>query len=655
MAKLRSAAAWMLVLVATFFLANAIGEARILVLYRDADAFIHLRLAALVDAHGTIDRIPQAEDIAWSESFSDKEFLFHELLALGHALGGMAGAVQVQYAIIALFYATLMIGLKRWGGWAGLLVGVLTVVSTYYLQPRVFVLRPQSLAMTAFLWLLLAAMAGRPRWIFVCCALFSLSYHAVYIPLFVVSVASGVAWLLGERRWGLALGAGISGVALGVLVNPYFPGNLMIGLDALQILLRRAPTMDLVGIESRPLGMASLLDRFGSITAVFLVCALFTGVAAVRAGPARLELVKARLLLLGIGLVTLPLLALNPRACEYFVPTVVLMAGLTVPLMARRNVLWLGLGLLPVGLNLWRVMPYYALEKSINPRALSVEQALRAIPTRPAGAAGPAPKVLGCTWPLGGYVFYFRPDLRFSDMLDPYLLYQQHPEKYRAREELKRESADRYGLIKQYFAADYVLCESVFRMGYELDPSFQRVYPENPSSDARLQLFRLSETRPEEQVVAFDYRIDPGDGAARGTAASPETATFDSPLFRLQAGELSDGDCAVVEPTEAESRRVAGGRRLGIGGKGSVTLRLNGEAVYRTDLQQGWTLARLLDLPEPLLASDRLSATVCPFPDSYLSFWLSVWTDQGFRERCERPGLVDLYCRIGPVALEEIR
>ena len=652
MAKLRIAALWALVWLVLFLGVKFAQGAEHLVLLRDPDAFIHLRLAALTDEQGVIDRIPQAEDIAWSESFADKEFLFHRILAIGHALGGMEGAVHAHYAIISLFYLTLLIALVRLGGWPALAFGLVALVAVPYLHSRVFMLRPQTLAMTMFLWILLAAMAGRHRWTFLCSVLFALAYHALYVPLIAVAAASGVAWILREKRWGMPLAAGVSGLMLGALVNPYFPGNLEIGMVALRIMLHLIPTMELAGTESRPPGLWPLFIAFGAIATLFLACAVPLCVSAVRNGLPRIELARPRLTLLAVGLVTMVMLIVNPRSGEYFIPTALLLAGLSFPLLVRGSPWWLAVFLLPVAASSFRALPGYVSQQPPNDAAQEVERALREIPVHREGAEEPAPKVLGCTWPIGGYVFFFRPDLRVADMLDPTFLYLAHPEKFRAREKLREQIVDRYGLIQEHFDADYVLCSWKTRAALNMNPAFERLYPPRLVRGKRVHLFRVSDTRPREQVLAFSFRVVAGDerpetssGAVPG---SPET--IDSALFKLESSTLAPGECVVIEPAQGEIRRLAGGSLLGIGGMAAVTLRLNGRILSRATLKKGFTLARFVELPEPLLASDRLSATACPIRGSDIGFWLSIWTREGYAERCERSEPIPRYCGIQRVS-----
>lgn len=648
MAKLQSAALWSMVWLVLFFGVKLAAGAEPFGLHRDADNFIHLRLAALTDEQGVIDKIPQAEDIAWSESFADKEFLFHRILAVGHSLAGIEGAVQAHYVLISLFYLTLLMAFARLGGWPALGFGLLAIIAVPYLHSRAFMLRPQTLAMTMFLWTLLATMAGRHGWTFVCGVLFALAYHALYIPLAVVIAASGAAWILGEGRWAMPLLAGLSGLAVGALSNPYFPGNLEMGVVALQILLHLTPAMELAGPEMQAAGLRTLSVSFGAIAALFAICAVPLCAALLRRELPSVEQARPRLILLGIGLLTMAMVFVNPRAGEYFVPTALLLTGLTFPLLVRRSPWWIAAFLLPVAVGSLRAIPSYAARTPVYVRATEIEKALHEIPAPIDGASEPGPKVLGCSWPTGGYVFYFRPDLRFSDMLDPNLLALAHPEKHRARAELGEEVVDRYGLIKEHFDANYVLCSWKTREALNLDPAFTRLYPERIGKGKRVHLFRVDDMRPPEQVTAFTYRIVGGDGGSESSVEGDpgSSETLNAPLFRLESSSLAPGECVVVEPTADERLRLAGGTHLGIGGKAAVTVRREGRVLARVALKKGFTLARFIELDEPLLASQGLSVTACPIQGSELGFWLSIWTREGFSRRCEEQRPVPRYCRM---------
>ena len=89
--------------------------------------------------------------------------------------------------------------------------------------------RPHVLAIFCFV-LLNVGILRRSRWITALgAALFVLSYHALYVPVLTLLIVALLAFAgaRDDRRGLLALaGAGLAGVLVGIVANPYFPGAL---------------------------------------------------------------------------------------------------------------------------------------------------------------------------------------------------------------------------------------------------------------------------------------------------------------------------------------------------------------------------------------------------------------------------------------------
>ena len=59
----------------------------------DPDRYYHFALSRDMVASGQVflRSVPQVEDLGWGELFVDKEFLFHQLTALGYRIAGDGG------------------------------------------------------------------------------------------------------------------------------------------------------------------------------------------------------------------------------------------------------------------------------------------------------------------------------------------------------------------------------------------------------------------------------------------------------------------------------------------------------------------------------------------------------------------------------------
>jgi hypothetical protein len=415
----------------------------------DPDRYYHLALARLVARDGLVRTLPQVEDLGWGRYFPDKEYLFHLLAGAADRLGGPDAVPWLVpllgVAIAVLLYVELS---RRIRPAHAALVATLVPLGTAAFMFRMTLLRPHLLAMLCFCALLAAILRGRPRLVAVAAALFALSYHGFYIVGFVAAVA----WLLRDRPgfrglhlWAWCLG----GLVLGIVLNPYFPSNVSMGLLTLKLALGvdALPGVD-PGREMAALPWKRLLLSYG-----FLPAAIVAAVVAVRvrrpvAGEATAQfwfrvLVSGGFWLLGVR---------TPRAMEYAIPAGVLMVGYAAWVLDWRG--WLPL----VAALLVATQGYVAwLQHGENWRYATrggYEDTAALLAHVPPGS-----KVFNCDWAAGGYILHARPDLRFVDALDPTLLRDADPGKFVVRQGLLAGAyPDPRAPLRKVFRADYVLC-----------------------------------------------------------------------------------------------------------------------------------------------------------------------------------------------------
>ena len=389
----------------------------------DPDRYYHLALSRLSSEHGLLRTLLQVEDLGWDKYFPDKEFLFHVLTTLGYRAGGDAGTLAVipllGVALVLVLYTTLT---REIPPWKAALITLFPVLITTAFLYRLMLLRPHVLAIL-FFCLLLGAILHRQRLLAVLAVLgFVLSYHAFYVPLIVIVLA----WPLrqrAERPQGLWLGwMGIALVA-GLLLNPYFPSNLLMAFTHVRIALGAGLPPDLdagVEVQALPLMQFLALHAYLVLGATLVLGSYALGF--YRGGAQRLEYRY----LLCVTLVFTLLSFQSSRAVEYATPALILLVGYT--------------------------LKHFNSVKTVLAVCLAC-----VLNTLPPAAAGK--KVFNCEWALSPYVFYTRPDLRFVDILDPALLWVHHPQKYALRQRLiagmSRQPADD---LRQVFDADYVFC-----------------------------------------------------------------------------------------------------------------------------------------------------------------------------------------------------
>jgi len=418
----------------------------------EPDRWYHLALARMI-AHGGLPRVlPQVEDLGWGHYFPDKEFLFHALTALAWKIGEAPAVLWLVpllgAAIVLCLYTEASRQLKPLAASVLVIVGVALTAGLLF---RLSLLRPHLLSILVFVLLLMAVLRDRPRLAALAAAVFALSYHAFIVVGFVIGAACLLPRQPGftKHTWAWCLG----GLAVGTLVHPYFPSNLVMGVLHLRLAL---------GLESLPPAtpgtelaaptLPQFFQAYGFYPLLLVGVAIATWLRKPQASAERSGLV----LLFVLTAIFTVLGTCTLRAMEYGVPCGLLLLVYALRVLPVRHALpaMLALMLLCQGALDWRFYreSWQQPEQSVEPQYASL---LTLVPT------GGKAKVFNCEWEAGSYVLYARPDLRFVDLLEPGFLFQVSRDKYAARRGLVAGAfADPRAILRDVFHADYVLCQA---------------------------------------------------------------------------------------------------------------------------------------------------------------------------------------------------
>lgn len=627
---------------------------------RDPDRYFHFAISRQIVESGQIvlRELPQIEGLGWDKFFAEKEFLFHQITALAYRIGGNDGVVQAAWLLA-------LAGLLIFYNYAARRIGALAsffLTGIFFGSPilvwRLLMVRPHVLAIACFTAMIAFALK-RNRWgLFFSILFFALSYHAFYMPLVVIG-ASFLAYYATRSgpeekgEWTPYL-FGLAGLACGILLNPYFPSNVVFGAQIALIPSLMSGKLSMIGFgdELYPVASNVFLTSFSIPLLIFLVAIWrmsrdhrHTG----SFGYASLFLVQLMFFYL---LITFQ----SRRGGEYLLPVAAFLAvevwqssGFSAEKATRR--LFYGAAGLVFAWHVWAAVQEVRLDKWTGPS--HVEGALKAAESLPPDRAA---LVFNCEWDFSPYLFYSRPKMRFLDILDPSLLYFANEEAHQARERLKAsEVADSYGLLKNAFKADYVYCRNTVVVSQmERDPRFRRLFPESfEQKDASLGFF-VYELKPEplegyvrnfEQVFVpaqdGDFRrIGPADIDFQG--AKPEELTYSGFLdlsrqFSEQAKSAGDGGalCALVRPSRM--KELAGSRYLSLGGGRNIRIWKNGKPWFSSEYAylQAAMHQQIIPMGEALKESDRLDFLVCSAAKS--NFWglsLLGLTENQFGEIC---------------------
>lgn len=435
----------------------------------DADRHFHFAVSRDAAQRGRLTVIPQVEDIGWAESFVDKEYLFHVLTAAGWRLGERRGVEAVAMGLALLVVGLLYAAARRFAGPGPSAVLVAAFVASPPFIYRLALLRPHLFAIAAVLLLVRAllgkeAPASRPGWPEVLGAgaglVFALGYHAAYVPLAVL----GVFLVVDARaRWPVAAAA-LVGLAVGTVLNPYFPDTLRVTWMTLTI-ATALPSSDTLGVELLPLDVKTLVTRY----TVPLALAGVAMVLAVRGRAAPGARLRFAVVALALGFWVLCLR--SGRAAEYSVPFSLVAAASVLPLVAVR---W-SVGALVVAVLLQvPVAVQFAQPDALDGYTRRIEDAVAALPAEAAGQ-----KVLNCSFTEGAVMLDLRPDVRFVDVLDPTFLALKDPVRHQLRRGLLQgQVGDLKELVQERFGAQYVICGyPPARALLDTDPRFVRLRP----------------------------------------------------------------------------------------------------------------------------------------------------------------------------------
>lgn len=399
---------------------------------QEPDVYFHIKAAELLRRHGFFrEGFPWAHFSLWRDAYSDGCPLYHLLLipfTFGDlAFGAKAAGVLFSAFAFSSFY--MILGLNRVPHriyWFWLLL-----VGGGFFWWRLLDVRPQVLSSALLMWSLHFLINGRVRAFALLCFVYPFAYVAAFLPL----VFAFVRWVylraVGEEDGGRILLAGLGGYALGMLLHPYFPKNLLFFYvqNILVVWAAVAQHVDLsLGGEIFPMDTRQLLAAQFPLL-FHLAGALFVFM------HRRTPLSRRTLTLFPIMLTAAGMALVSKRFVEYAVPVATLfcafagsdlLAGLggTDPFAQRRPRLtplvaaWLlcvalatGSWVLVVRGQFSRLRPpvFERLAATLRERA-------------PAGEL-----IYTCDWDEPPELLFFNDQHRYLVMMDPMFMYYRDP------------------------------------------------------------------------------------------------------------------------------------------------------------------------------------------------------------------------------------
>lgn len=461
----------------------------------DNDGFYHIKLAAIMRAEGLKPAFPWLPlSILNPREFYDHHFLFHIALVpfTGGDLREGAKWAAVLFASLAFMSAWYVLKNQR-APLAWLWALGLAAVSEAFIY-RMSITRAQSLSLAVLMLAVDSLLRRKYRRLAALGFLYVWLYDAFPLLLVFAGVYTAAAWLAElrlEPRPILYAGAGI---ALGLVINPYFPHNIAFAVQHILPKLFETTAIS-VGNEWYPYETATLLKNSPLALAAFVSGALALGLSGRKID---LRTAFAFLLACLFGL----MLFQSRRFIEYFAPFALLFAAFAwAPVIARlgeqaaaRQVRRPN----PAWLRRRRWLPALALLLVLLPGAWKTFQGARESlrDSKPyttfAGAAGwlaantPAgARVFQTDWDDFPRLFYYNTHNTYLIGLDPTYMRIYDRELYDLWSNITRGKVEEpAALITQQFGARYIVSDlrhEAFLKQAARDPSLAEVYRDGDS------------------------------------------------------------------------------------------------------------------------------------------------------------------------------
>jgi hypothetical protein len=318
-------------------------------MFADPDSFYHVKLALLIRDNGIIHDFPWLAFTNFPERFVDQHFLYHVAMIpfvtwLPPLIGGKVATVTFS-ALFAVTFYLLLRGFRI--RFAFVLTLLLLTVNPFTF--RLSLTKAPGVSLILLFAILAALFHYRPRWVFALCFIYGWFYGGSPLALVVAgafvavslvrhmismhrdhdhrlrrlfaSVSERVEWR--HRRhllWRLSAAA-VTGVVLGLVINPYFPKNLSFAMDQLvRIGIINYQKVIGVGGEWYPYAFSELVPNTVTLSILLVISIVLAAVNARK--------LSARSWTLAVLTVFFLLLTLKSRRyIEYYVPVGMLFVG----------------------------------------------------------------------------------------------------------------------------------------------------------------------------------------------------------------------------------------------------------------------------------------------------------------------------------------
>jgi hypothetical protein len=452
------------------------------------DGYYHIKLAQVMreqGLHPAFEWLPLT--ILSPEAYVDHHFLYHVLLmpfTFGDLREGAKWASVILPAAAFLAGWLLLRGqqvpLASW--WA---LGFFAVSEAFLY--RLSMPRAQAVSLLALILSLHLLLTQRYRWLLPLAFLYVWLYDAFPLILILAGGYVTVQWLLDRRLTLAPLGYSAAGIMAGLIINPYFPNNLIFIYHHLLPKLTETTAIS-VGNEWQPYQTWTLVENSGPALLVFIA-----GVVALGLSERRMSTPTATVLFSAVlfGVMLLK----SRRFVEYYPAFALLFCALAwSPLLRQwtQSRTWIG-RVLPVILALLLVPAItanvQAAQESLassKPYQLFADASQWLKENSPAGS-----RVFQTDWDDFTRLYFYNTHNTYTLGLDPTYMQLQDPALYDLWVDVTRGRVEAPAqIIRDTFGASFVLTDldhDDFLEEAEADPQLDEVYRDQYAVIFRVQ------------------------------------------------------------------------------------------------------------------------------------------------------------------------
>lgn len=251
-----------------------------------SDGYYHIKLAQIMGEQGLRPDFPWLPlSVLNPADYVDHHLLYHVLLIPFTYVDLHAGAkwASIMGPALTFLAGWLLLRAQQVPYAAGWTLGFLAVSEAFLY--RLSMPRAQAVSLLFLLVALHFSFTRRERWLLPLGLLYVWLYNAFPLLLLVVGVYAAMRWLLERRFEPQPLITTALGIGLGLILNPYFPENLLFIYHHLSPKLTDMTAVS-VGIEWYPYETWTLVENSGPALIVFVAGAFALGWRERRLDPA---------------------------------------------------------------------------------------------------------------------------------------------------------------------------------------------------------------------------------------------------------------------------------------------------------------------------------------------------------------------------------